>query len=90
MWGFPDGSSGKEFTCNAGDVKSIPGVGRSPGGGHGKPTPVLLPGKSHGQRGWRVMAHVVAKSRTQLKWLHTHTHTHTHTHKYIVGCFPAH
>ena len=38
--GFPDGSVGKEFTCNAGDagdVCSILGSGRSPGGGHGNP-----------------------------------------------------
>ena len=33
------------------DVGSIPGLGRSPGGGHGRiPTPVFLPGESHGQR----------------------------------------
>ena len=32
------------------DAGSIPGLGRSPGGGHGKPTPVFLPGESHGQR----------------------------------------
>ena len=31
-----------------GDVGSIPGLGRSPGGG--QPTPVFLPGESHGQR----------------------------------------
>ena len=35
--GFPGGSAGKEFTCNAGDVGSIPGSGKSPGGGHGNP-----------------------------------------------------
>ena len=35
---------------DAGDKSSIPGSGRSPGGGHGKPTPVFLPGESHGQR----------------------------------------
>ena len=35
---------------SAGDRGSIPGLGRSPGEGHGKPTPVFLPGKSHGQR----------------------------------------
>ena len=29
---------------------SIPGSGRSPGEGNGKPTPVFLPGESHGQR----------------------------------------
>ena len=33
--GFPGGSAGKESTCNVGDLGSIPGLGRSPGGGHG-------------------------------------------------------
>ena len=32
------------------DPGLIPGLGRSPGEGNGKPTPVFLPGKSHGQR----------------------------------------
>ena len=32
--GFPGGSDGKESICNAGDLGSIPGLGRSPGGGH--------------------------------------------------------
>ena len=35
--GFPGGSDGKESTCNAGDLNSIPGLGRSPGRGHGNP-----------------------------------------------------
>ena len=47
--GFPDGSAGKESACNVGDTGSIPGSGRSPGGGKWPPTPVL-PGKPHGQR----------------------------------------
>ena len=34
----------------AGDPGSIPELGRSPGEGDGKPTPVLLPGESHGWR----------------------------------------
>ena len=34
---FPGGSEGKESACNAGDPGSIPGLGRSPGGGHGDP-----------------------------------------------------
>ena len=33
---------------NAGDLGSIPGLGRSPWRRKGQPTPVLLPGKSHG------------------------------------------
>ena len=37
--------------CSARDVGLIPGSGRSPGEENGNPlTPVLLPGKSHGQR----------------------------------------
>ena len=34
---FPDVSEGKESTCNAGDLASIPGLGRSPGEGNGSP-----------------------------------------------------
>ena len=50
--GFLVGTSGKEPTCNAGDIRDvglIPGLGSSPGEGHGN-TPVFLPGESHGQR----------------------------------------
>ena len=32
--GFPGGSAGKESACNAGDLGSIPGLGRSPGEGN--------------------------------------------------------
>ena len=35
--GFPGGSDSKEPTCNPGDLGSIPGFGRSPGGGQGNP-----------------------------------------------------
>ena len=37
FWGFPGGSDGKESTCDVGDLGSIPGLGRSPGGRHGHP-----------------------------------------------------
>ena len=35
--GLPCGSAGKESACNAGELGSIPGLGRSPGEGNGKP-----------------------------------------------------
>ena len=35
--GFPGGSAGRESDCNAGDLRSIPGLGRSPGEGKGYP-----------------------------------------------------
>ena len=37
MKGFPGGSDGEEFTCNAGDLGLILGLGRSSGGGNGNP-----------------------------------------------------
>ena len=43
----------KNLSANTGDIRdmgSIPGSGRSPGGGHGNLLPVFLPGESHGQR----------------------------------------
>ena len=35
--GFPGGSDSKASACNVGDLGSIPGLGRSPGGGDGNP-----------------------------------------------------
>ena len=35
--GFPESSAGKESACNAGDLGSVPGLGRSPGEGKGYP-----------------------------------------------------
>ena len=40
----------KNLPANAGDAVSIPGPGRSPGGGNGNPLQYFLPGKFHGQR----------------------------------------
>ena len=48
--GFPGSSDDKESACSAGDLGSIPGLGRSPGMQGWQPTPVFLPGEPHGQR----------------------------------------
>ena len=39
FWGFPHSSVGKESAGNAGDMGSIPGLGRSSGEGNGNPLP---------------------------------------------------
>ena len=49
-YGLPRWLSGKESTCNAGDVGWIPWSGRFPWRRKGQPTPLFLPGKSHGQK----------------------------------------
>ena len=48
--GFTGGSGGKEATCNAGDLGSIPGLGRSPEGGQGYPLQYSCLENLHGQR----------------------------------------
>ena len=48
--GFPGGSDGKELTYNAGDLGSVPGLGRSPGGGNGNPLHCSCLENPHGQR----------------------------------------
>ena len=47
---FPGGSVGKESACNVGDLGLIPGLGRSPGRGHGTPLQYSCLENPHGQR----------------------------------------
>ena len=68
--GFPGGSVSEEPTCNAGDtgdVGSIPGWGRSPGGEHGNPLQYSWQVDPVDRGAWQRTVHAVAKSWTQLK-----------------------
>ena len=58
--------SGKAATCSAGDLGSIPGLGRSPGEGTGNP--LQYPGLENPMdRGaWWATVHGVTKSQTRL------------------------
>ena len=47
---FPGGSDGEESTCKVGDLGLIPGLGRSPGGGHSNPLQYSCLENPHGQR----------------------------------------
>ena len=65
--GFPGGSALKNLPANAGDageVGSIPGSGRSPGGGHGNPLQYSCPENLMDRGAWQATVHRVAKSRT--------------------------
>ena len=63
--GFPGSSDGKESVCNAGDLGSIPGLGRSPGEGNGNPLQYSCLESSMDRGAWRATVHGVAKSQTQ-------------------------
>ena len=47
---FPRGSDSEKSTCNAGDLGLTSELGRSPGGGHGKPLQYSCLENPHGQR----------------------------------------
>ena len=63
---FLDSSAGKESACNAGDLGLIPGLGRSPGGGHGTQSSILAWRIPMDRGAWRATVHGVAKCQTQL------------------------
>ena len=65
--GFPGGSAGKESACNAGDLDSIPGIGRSPEEGNGYPLQY-----SGLEKSMDCVVHGVAKSWTGLSDFHSH------------------
>ena len=63
--GFPGGSAGTESACNAGDLGSIPGLGRSPGEGDGCPLQYCGLENSMDR-----IVHGVTKSQTRLSDFH--------------------
>ena len=81
MWslpsrGFPRSSVGKESTCNAGDLGSMPGLGRSPGEGNGNPFQYPCLENSVDRGVWQAIVHGVAKSQTWLSEKHTFFNSH--------------
>ena len=88
--GFPSGASGKESAfmvknllhANEGDIidkGSIPGLGSSPGGGHGNPLQYSCLENPMDRGAQWVNVYRVGKSQTWLKWLSMHTYVYTHT-----------
>ena len=63
---FPGGSDGKASARNAGDLGSIPGLGRSPGEGNGHPLQSSCLENSMDGGAWWATVHGVTKSRTRL------------------------
>ena len=62
--GFPAGSNGKEFACNAREQGSVPGSGGSPGEGNGSPLQYSCL-ENLMDRAWRAAVHEVTDSDTQ-------------------------
>ena len=97
--GFLGGSDGKESVCNAGDLGSIPELGRSPEEEMVTHSSVLAWRTPMDRRAWWSVAHGVAEldttERLSIQYTahthtrvraHTHTHTHTHTQRENALC----
>ena len=89
-WTFSGGSDGKESACNVGHLDSIPGLGRSPGEGHGNPLQYSCLEKPHGQRslvGYSLFDH---KEFDMTEWLSTHSKSQFSSvaQSYLTLCHP--
>ena len=76
IWGFPGGSVVKNLPTNVGDtgdMSSIPGVRRIPWRREWLPIPLVLPGKSHGQRSLAGYSPCGHKKSDTTERLSTHT-----------------
>ena len=70
----------KNLPAKAGDIRdlgSIPGLGRSPGGGNGNTLQNSCLENPMDREAWQATVHGVSKSQTTKQLTHTHTHTHT-------------
>ena len=72
LGGFPNGAVVKNPPANAGDVGLIPRLGRFPWRGKWQPTPMLLPGKLHGQRSLVSYSPLGRKELDTTKRVHFH------------------
>ena len=68
----------KNLPASTGDIRdtsSVPGLGRSPGGGHNNPLQYSCLENPMDRRAWLAKVHATTKSRTQLNWFSMHTCT---------------
>ena len=68
LWGFPNSSVGKESACNAGDLCSIPRLGRSHGEGTGCPVQYSGLENSMDYKSWTQLSNFHFSSFDLLHW----------------------
>ena len=64
QWGFPSGSVVENLPANTGDTGSVPGLGRSPGGGNGNPLQYSCLENPMGRGAWQATVHGISESNT--------------------------
>ena len=87
--GFPGGRDGKESACNEGVLGSIPGLGRSPGGGLGNPLQYSCLENPHWQRSlegyslWGCKESDITERLSTAQHIHLWNHHHSHCNRHI-------
>ena len=87
---FGSSVSKTKSTCNVGHPDSIPGLGRSSGGGNGNPLQYSRLGNLKVREAWWATVHGVTKIGHYLAtkppplYIYIDTHTHTHIYIYIM------
>ena len=79
--GFPGGPDGKESSCNARNMGLIPGLGRSPGGGHDNPLQYSCLENPYGQRSLVGTVQGIARSQMWLSNVAQHSTVHIYQSK---------
>ena len=69
------GSDSKESACDAGDLGSTPGLGRSPGEGNGNPLQYSCLENSMGRGVWQSTVHGPGKSLTLYRVVEKHQYS---------------
>ena len=83
--GFPGVSDGKELVCHVESLGSIPGSGRSPGGGNDNPLLYSCLENSTDRRAWQATVHGSQRIKTQLSDYHFHFSYHfSRFHIYVL------
>ena len=72
LFGLPSWLSSKETSCNTGDLGSIPGLGRSPGGGNGYPLQYSCLENSMDRGSWRPIVQWGHKESHMTECIHIH------------------
>ena len=85
---IPCSSDGKKSSCNEEDLGLIPGLGRSPGGGHGNPLQYSCLKNPHGQRSLAGYSSWGGQELDTTEWLSTHNIFPIHTSKIMEAYVP--